>query len=53
MLGDGICASLDHPALLLFVDRFEVFDESSQFGEQGHRAGDVVVGRLLFFEDEA
>lgn len=53
VLSDCIGASFDHFSLLLFIYHFEVFDDPSQFGDQGHRADDVIMGRFLFLEDEA
>jgi hypothetical protein len=53
VLSDGIGAFFDHSSLLLLADHFEVSDDSSQFGDQGHRANGVVVGRFLFLEGKA
>jgi hypothetical protein len=53
VLSDGIRAFFDHSSLLLLADHFEVSDDSSQFGDQGHRANGVVVGRFLFLEGKA
>ena len=53
VLSDCIGTFFDHFSLLLFVDHIEVFDDPSQFGDQGHRADGVIMGRFLFLEDEA